>query len=239
MMMKLLIAAFVVIATIDALPVELSPEAVNQISNTVQDSVSSLNDMVSNEKAEEQLMADVKTSITSLPDKQAGKEQEAQQAVQAASTTIKEKTSQAINDEETQQKDAVAALDKVNSAITSIEQKQELGESPVSNAVQDAVDGLKQVKATLTAGTATSNTEARLKRMEEEANKLYDEASSKIQPTLGESGVLTSLGKAAKSQVTVHEETEQLKNVLRQEGEVVSAEKADEAEIGGLLKQLN
>merc|ERR1711907_730704 len=81
MMMKLLIAAFVVIAAVDAVPVQLSPEVVQQLSSGVQEGIKDLNDMISNEKKEESLMVDVKTSIEGLPNAQKGHEKDEQQAI--------------------------------------------------------------------------------------------------------------------------------------------------------------
>jgi len=160
-----------------------------------------------------------------------------------------DQTKQAADEEGQQQQLALEAMDMVDRAVDTIEtsEKKTLGEGASETPVEHALAKLKQVSSTLHQGSKTMHTQERLERMADEASQLYDEASmAKKSAKLGESkdeGALSSLAKAgdtgAPEDDLLHQETQQLGKLLKQEKNVEHAEQADKSEMHTLMKKLS
>merc|ERR1711998_781351 len=170
----------------------------------------------------------------------------------------------AAANEETQQADALTALAKVKRAITELNTQKKsatsLGESQSpSDFEQKAMGSLEQVKAILAQGTKTSNTMHKLEGMTKEAETL--EKESRDSAELGQSpeemsaapagGALSMLKQAQAGKGAaldgpmdhggdkLHTETDQFKNLLNEDKQVQSAEKADISEMNRIQSLLN
>jgi len=246
-----------------ALPIDQMQE----VAKNIEGANAAIADMKIIENKELGEMDTVAKAIKGLPNSADGNADKLQGAVQQAAVQVEKQTKMAAANEETQQADALTALAKVKRAITELNTQKKsatsLGESQSpSDFEQKAMGSLEQVKAILAQGTKTSNTMHKLEGMTKEAETL--EKESRDSAELGQSpeemsaapagGALSMLKQAQQAEAgkgaaldgpmdhggdKLHTETDQFKNLLNEDKQVQSAEKADISEMNRIQSLLN
>jgi hypothetical protein len=260
----LLVSAILVAVCTASLP----QNDVQHLTDEIRQAENNLNGMMALENQEEAQMKAVGNSIEGLPNVGAdNNDQQTQRLVQQSADQVLKMVMESSQEESGQEAKATAALTEVSQAVQELEQKNVLGEGAGETPVQHAIAKLKQVKSTLTRGTATMHTKERLDRMANEAQAVKEYATrqpsstqqqmsggalsalKQLQPSLGESkeeGAISALQRAntpttPTNGVTskVQQETQDLAKLLKQEKSVYAAEEADKSEIGSLIKNLD
>jgi len=214
--------------------------------------------MANDEQNELNEMGEIQNAIKHLPDHVKGNEDFETEQVEHAAQLIWTNEKKAIGQETDQQSAATAALSQVNTAITTLQDQEQqhpfgkkdtkrLGEQQATSAVgvEQALNKLQQVSATLTQGTQTSNTMHRIERMKVETNDLVQETTNS-KPTneqmKQEESAFAATGEAptqlGSRTVSTSKETNELKRILEQEKKVEQSEKSDLAEVAALTHKL-
>jgi len=236
-----LIVGVALFAACSALPATLPSEEIQHLTEDLSQAKDNFAEMTKTEDKEQKQMADVATAIKGLPNANEADPVDTQMQIADVASRVHNQANRAADEEGQQQKLALEAMDTVDEAMDTIEhsEKKALGEGAAETPVEHALSKLKQVSSTLHQGSKTMHTQERLERMAKEADQLRDEASM---AKLGESkdeGALSSLAKASASGDLIHQETQQLGQLLKQEKNVERAEQADKSEMNTLMQKLS
>jgi len=240
-----LIVGVALFAACSALPATLPSEEIQHLTDDLSQAEDNIAEMTKTEDKEQKQMADVATAIKGLPNAKEADPVDTQMQIADVADRVHNQANRAADEEGQQQKLALEAVDTVDEAIDTIEDsnKKALGEGAAETPVEHALSKLKQVSSTLHQGSKTMHTQERLERMGKEADQLFEEANM---AKLGESkdeGALSSLAKADEASNAsgdlIHQETQQLGQLLKQEKKVERAEEADKSEMNTLMKKLS